>query len=259
MTWHNDPDHPFAGITEKLKRADQNIVNLKTQIDRFLKRGKYPVLPHPDHKLWQEAVDYHRSKRIPLLFGVLAGEIIHHLRSALDHVVWHFSDPVLRENLANVIEFPVFRKKPIQEKEVERYKRKIQAITNKNVLGLIEELQPYNAGAEVEDFPLLIVHDMDRFDKHRELVIVDSSALINFSANLPNVKIIAAKVALYTQGKLPVSEHHIATYAIKNYAVVTPHVAFRQFGKREGKPMLLGLKELFDDIAVIVEGFASLV
>jgi hypothetical protein len=86
-------NHPFHGITEKLRRADENIVSLHGEILKFFGESKYPTIPHPDAEEWQEAVDYHKELRIPKRFGVLSGEIVHHLRSCLDHIVWHFSSP----------------------------------------------------------------------------------------------------------------------------------------------------------------------
>ena len=41
MHWTEDDDHPFAGIAEKLKRADENIVNLNDEILTFFKLSKY--------------------------------------------------------------------------------------------------------------------------------------------------------------------------------------------------------------------------
>jgi hypothetical protein len=254
MVWHEDPNHPFAGIAEKLKRADQNIGNLHAEIGVFFKRGKYPVLPHPDDKRWQEAVDYHRSKPIPVRFGVLAGEIIHHLRSSLDHIVWHFSSDEARLKAQNVIEFPLFESKPLSKEDIQRYNRKIQGITNTQTLTWIEEMQPYNAGTDVADDPLLIVHNMNRFDKHRELIIVDSSALIHFPASMGEI---TQEVALYTQGKLPVSGHAAATQAVKDHGIVTPQVAFRQFGKRQAQPVIAGLLELFNEVSTLVGVFAT--
>jgi hypothetical protein len=93
--WTTDPNHPFVGIAEKLKRVDQNIVNLNTEITAFIDQGEYPTMPHPDDQCWPKAVDYHRNKSIPLRFSVLSGEIIH-LRSALDHIVWYFSSEEAR-------------------------------------------------------------------------------------------------------------------------------------------------------------------
>src|SRR5260370_884562 len=127
----------FDGIDEKLKRASENVRILEKEIARFFQEGKYPVLPEHDKKQLLEAIDYHKQRAIPLRFGVLAGEIIHHLRSCLDHVAWQFSSPEYRKDHVRQIEFPVFEKRPVDKDSRARYKRKIKGITDARVLGLI--------------------------------------------------------------------------------------------------------------------------
>ena len=145
MPWNYDANHPFAGIAEKLQRSEQNILDLHSEIDLFITNGQYPVIPHPEDKTFQEATEYHKTKMIPLRFGVLAGEVVHHLRSCLDHIVWHFSDDASRAKPRS-IEFPIFEVKPSNKKEIETYERKVKGISNANVLRMIEESQPYRAG-----------------------------------------------------------------------------------------------------------------
>ena len=160
MSWFDEPHHPFAGIAEKLKRANQNIVDLNSKIDAFIQGGKYPVIPDPGSESWKEVLDYHKAKPIPLVFGVLAGEIVHHLRSCLDHVIWHFSDSVQRIECQNVIEFPIFSAEPRKKEELARYARKVQAVSNTNVLALIKNMQPYAAGPDTLNGALLILHNI---------------------------------------------------------------------------------------------------
>src|SRR6266700_1303769 len=107
MSWHDDDNHPFAGIAKKLERADENIVNLHNEILRFFKESKYPVIPDVKDKSWQDAVNYHRDLKISKRFSVLAGEVVHHFRSCLDHVVWHFSSDTAKLLHENALEFPV--------------------------------------------------------------------------------------------------------------------------------------------------------
>jgi hypothetical protein len=227
MAWNDDPDHPFAGIAEKLRRADQNIINLQSEIDTFIQSGEYPVIPYPNAQGWQEAATYHRDKPIPLRFAVLTGETVHHLRSCLDHVVWHFSDDEARK-IPGSIEFPIFEIKPSEKKEIERYARKIKGIANAKVLSLIEDMQPYKVGADASNHSFLILHDMDRFDKHRELVIVASSVDIAFPPDRPDLIHMAQ---LYTQGKLPAAESLALSRALQHNSQHTPSVAFREFGQ----------------------------
>lgn len=254
MSWHDDSKHPFAGIAEKLKRADQNILNLQSEIEGFIQSGKYPVIPNPQGQERQEALAYHRNKVIPLRFSVLAGEAVHHLRSSLDHIVWHFSSATYKASHEGAIEFPVFKDEPLSKDEIGKYKRKIEGITNAKVLFWINELQPYKARANAADNSLLIIHNMDRFDKHRELVIVDSSAEISFPLAMEELW---RKAELYSQEKLPESEHLAFSQALKDYGKVIPGVAFREFGKRKTYPVIKGLVELWDDVNHLAALFAT--
>jgi hypothetical protein len=250
MAWHEEPDHPFAGIAEKLKRSEQNIINLKAEIDGFIQSGKFPIIPHANAEEWSEAKTYHRDKPIPLRFSVLAGEVVHHLRSCLDHIIWHFADASGR---ATPIEFPIFKAEPTKQKEIDRYKGKVKGITNANVLSLIEEMQPYKVGANLGNHALLIIHDMDRFDKHRELVIVRSSVEVDFSAATDEIR---RKAALFSQHKLPESEHLALGRALKDYKA-TPGIAFREFGEWTFYPVITGLSNLLLWVDEAVAAFAA--
>lgn len=254
MSWYDEPDHSFAGIAEKLKRADQNIINLNSEIEAFIQCGKYPVIPHPNAEGWQEAVAYHRSKPIPLRFAVLVGETVHHLRSCLDHIVWHFSDSESRKKPGS-IEFPIleFEPEPLGKKELERYARKVKGITNTNVLSIIKDMQPYKAGADVENHALLIIHNMDRFDKHQELLIVDSGVQVAFP---PAAVELRRKAALYTQGKLPESEHIEIAHAFQDN-LATPGISFREFGQHRPYAVINGLRELWIHVMNAVTSFAD--
>lgn len=253
MAWYDDPEHPFAGIAEKLKRADQNIVNLHNEILAFFQSCKYPVIPNPDDKEWKEVVNYHRNLPIPKRFGVLAGEIVHHLRSSLDHIVWIFSDDTSKTLHENALEFPIFAK-AMSKDDLRRYKRKIHGIANIRVRTLVEKLQPYQSGTAAINHPLCVVHDMDRFDKHRELVIVTSCASVEFP-ELPAdlVRIIAT----YAKTKAVATEDVRAFQrAIKYDGKVTPQVAFAKFGDRKDQFVVPSLAHLLDAVGDVTDLFA---
>lgn len=247
--------HPFAGIVTKLQRADENIANLHAEIMRFLEESDYPVIPNPNDKGWQDAVDYHRKLRIPLRFSVLAGETVHHLRSSLDHIVWVFSTDDARLKHENALGFPILEIAPVDKNAVSRYDRQIQGIDNARVKKLILELQPYQPGNGGPDNPLCIIHDMDRFDKHRELVIVDSCANVIFPGASTEI---AAKAAAYAQGEtLSTADVAAVQRAVKQDAVVLPQVAFPKFGNRGTQFVVPALKHLLDAVSDVVELFAK--
>jgi hypothetical protein len=168
-------DHPLDGVHGKLERAHENIVNLEREIRAFLETGPYPVIPNDDPKVIQEALKAHANRVIPIRFSVLSGEIIHQLRSCLDHIAWQLSPQQRRESAPTAIEFPIFISKPADKDTIKGYERKVKGISDCG-LRLIESLQPYHRDPSCAltgpaNHALWIIHDLDRIDKHRELII----------------------------------------------------------------------------------------
>ena len=255
MPWADEPDHPFAGIAKKLERADENIVNLHNEIIRFFNTSKYPIIPDENTEGWQEAIDYHRNLSVPIRFGVLCGEVVHHFRSCLDHIAWHFSSAAYRRESENAIEFPIYSSLPSTKEKMARYERKIEGITNTNVRQLIDKFQPYQRRNDSADHPLGIIHDMDRFDKHRELVIIGSCV----NLTLPGATISDILSAIrYSQGEtLSPAEIVAAERTLKSHVKATPQIAFSQFGNRKTQPVIPALKQLQVAMDGVVEMFAS--
>jgi len=132
----------FHGIEEKLERANENIVNLQSEVSGFFQECAYPVIPKLSDEKILEALSYHRTMVIPLRFSVLAGEVVHHLRSCLDHVVWELSSDSYRSSPNfRYIEFPILDKRPAPKDEFTRYARKIKGVQDPDALKLIAELQ----------------------------------------------------------------------------------------------------------------------
>jgi len=256
MPWRDEPYHPFAGIFQRLKRADEDIVNLSNEITRFFESSKYPVIPEANTKEWQEATDYHKNLAIPLRFSVLSGEIIHHLRSCLDNIAWHFSCTQYRLDHETAISFPIVASKPTTKKEIASYKRKIEGITKINVRNLIESVQPYQRGDDAIDDPLLIVHDMDRFDKHRELTIIGSVASLR-PISEAGVRAMGAMLKMSEGQDMSPDEAVIALRAIKQDVKVTPQIAFPKFGKREYQLVIPAFSQLFYAVSDTIDLFAT--
>jgi hypothetical protein len=234
----------FSGIEEKLKRADENIVNLQSEITGFFEKSKYPVFPKINSKEHDEAVKYFSKLPVPIRFGVLAGEIVHHLRSCLDHVIWQLSDDVTRNSKeGRFLEFPILDTRPTAENKFSRYGRKIQGVKHVSVLKLIEELQPYNRTHPHADM-LWFIHEMDVFDKHRELVIMHPTGYM--IGPLPLMREVSAhftrKVRMSAELKRQFDE----------YGQITPEVSFRDLPGWEAQPIVKVLTQLTDYVRYIV-------
>jgi hypothetical protein len=248
MAWHDDPNHPFAGITEKLNRAEENIFNLNSEIERFFNEGDYPAIPENDRETLLEAIEYHRNRAIPPRFSVLAGEIIHHLRSCFDHIVWHFSTGPKQNNMP--VDFPVFTEEPIDKKELARFEGKVQRITNPEVRALIKGLQPYKSADPFDD-PLFIIHNFDIVDKHRELLLCFSAG----TRVLPNS--LRPIIESYQRAHPELNSAQVQAH-FKDYGVLQPDIAFRNFGQRKIESAIPGLMDLFRYTFNSVDGFAVL-
>ena len=108
---------------------------------------------------------------LPLRFAVVAGEVIHHLRSTLDHLVVALAARNGQDPL-NQHQFPVCRKQDKFEKAVRGGCTKgISA----SALKLIADAQPY-LRPRPDDYFLTTLHELDVVDKHRLLLVVAAAA-----------------------------------------------------------------------------------
>jgi hypothetical protein len=266
----NKTSHPLDGIREKLKRADKSIRNLESEIAPFL--AKFPTFEFPvmtpgvdkaftdeQRKAWDkfrfEFMERDRQETIPPIFAVLAGEIIHHLRSSFDHLAWQLSDETCRNTGNNrfSIEFPVFDADPAPDpKESGRYRRKVKCIINRpSALTRIQDLQPYKS---IEPLNTLIwrIHDMDRTDKHRELTLVVFTPTARLEATG-----LQRFVTVYKAG-IPIGEMPLPrVFDMKVNTKIAAHVAFGQSVKGEFEAIVPFLQQLHRFTMDAVESFAQ--
>lgn len=238
----------FSGIAEKLVRAEENIRNLDSEIELFFEKSEYPVLPENDYDLLLKAIDYHKNLVVPTRFSVLAGEIIHHLRSCYDHVVWHFSVQSVRN--IRKIEFPVFDQTPTNHDQRKQFAGKIEGIVDSNVRSLIEGFQPYNS-PDPHNNELWIIHDFDIIDKHQELVICAPTGTTVFPIEMEGV-IEGYKREHPDLGPAQISRH------FKQYGRTQPNISFRNFGRNEIEPISQGLRKLFNSTSDAMKKFEAL-
>jgi hypothetical protein len=243
----------LAGVYEKLKRADENIFDLNVEITAFVKAGPDGRITKDKQKALEDWRDFHADRKVPLRFAVLAGEIVHHLRSSLDHVAWVLSDESYREgDDGTAIAFPVLSAAPANKDAQSSYDRKINGITCTAARRLIEDLQPYK-GANPLDDPLAVVHDLDRIDKHRDLVLVVPTfdLYIGFPMKMFSTRMIGGGLETGQNAFAGETKH-------KAEVQLSSHVAFAEIGGRKNQPVIPALTELAHKIGDIVRRFAEL-
>ena len=105
---------------------------------------------------------------LPLRYSVLVSEVVHHLRSTLDHLITQLAHVGPGSGDPQVLEFPICLTEQKFKAAVQR--GKIQGVS-KNAALVIESLQPYKDNPP-EHSTLWLLHDLSRVDKHRLLLVV---------------------------------------------------------------------------------------
>jgi hypothetical protein len=160
------PPHPLDGCWAKIERAREQIHHLDGEIAALINSGLYIIAGENQPERHRYAFRL-LGPPVPLRIAVIAGEIVHHLRSCFDHVVWALA----RKNALPDSEranFPVCQ-------TAGKFNNAVRDGIIKGVSAserpLIEALQPYRS-PDPPNSILQIVHDLDITDKHRLLVVV---------------------------------------------------------------------------------------
>jgi hypothetical protein len=107
-----DSRDPLRGIRLKVQRAKDQIEFLNKEVSAFLGNTSYlPALSyHGDTQSF--SVRMHITAECPTMWSILAGEVLHNLRSALDHAVYELvilntgTPPPSKSRSRN--QFPIF-------------------------------------------------------------------------------------------------------------------------------------------------------
>lgn len=106
------------------------------------------------------------------LYPLIIGDYFHNLRSALDHIAFEVNKlgagAQFTDKLARDSEFPVFEDEAAFKRSAPR---KIAGFRAKE-RALITDMQPYIGLDHPTRSGLLSIHDLNRFDKHRELTLL---------------------------------------------------------------------------------------
>jgi hypothetical protein len=110
---------------------------------------------------------------VPPRIAVIAGEIVHHLRSCFDYVVWALAS---KNGLPDTerVNFPVCQTPEKFNKAVRDGVTKGVSVADR---ALIEALQPYRTPDPLNSI-LKVIHDLDIADKHRLLTVVTHTLVL---------------------------------------------------------------------------------
>lgn len=175
------------GVCLKLQRAYQQIELLKGEIDAFLHERPYEPTLQLDRVPGETNPRYihiftiriTERRRCPPEWGVILGEIVHDIRSALDHLIWQLviyaTDKPPAEN--DKTQFPIF----LTAARFQSNRSSMLKGVSKKAASLIESFQPFATGENTSS-PLWHLNQLSNIDKHRVIHLAGGSVhTYNFS------------------------------------------------------------------------------
>ena len=166
-------DDALAGIRAKLDRANAHLESINGEVQAFRKRQPYRVEGQFDAQRGGYVFKLHIVERPPIAWGVLSGELVHNVRSALDNLVWEL---VLLNNQqpCRWNGYPIwdsgtketFLRDIRRPRKGKRHPGKLHGVSDE-ACAVIERTQPYNGGLCQR---LTALDALWNMDKHRFLM-----------------------------------------------------------------------------------------
>lgn len=145
-------------VSVKIHRAKTHLRDLESELASFGMKEFYAVTT--DAETESRQLGKHRILTFDTLG--LAGDVIHNLRSALDHLANQLAWVGSGKEPSRQVEFPIAKDATTYERDKAR---KIQGILPE-VVKVIDALEPYKGG---KGDILWRLHELDNIDKHRTL------------------------------------------------------------------------------------------
>jgi hypothetical protein len=106
----------------------------------------------------------------PRKLGLIVGDAVHNIRSALDYLVYALAPPEVRRKRRT--QFPIFA----DQRDFDKYSPSMLEGLMPAECELIERVQPYTAAEVPEEDPLAILNRLSNRDKHHLLVTMIAAA-----------------------------------------------------------------------------------
>lgn len=153
----------------RLERASHHLQRFENAVGRWLEEEPYRIVSEPQREQRQRILRVEILNSPPPELGLLIGDCLHNLRSALDNLAYdlaraHRGDPLSR-SLARDSQFPVFKDR---DQFLSRGMNQIRGIAPA-AQTIIEGLQPYQRGDEFAYDRLWWLRELSNSDKHRLL------------------------------------------------------------------------------------------
>lgn len=156
---------------QKIQRAEKHLIELT---DFLRKRKPFTYELKTNYKTGERSLYPQRDELVTDEVSIIFGDLIHNLRSALDHVYWECTHMYAKsEGEKKKIQFPITDSlNSLRESVLTGLPKRV---SEKFSLAL-ENLKPYR---QEGDLLLCAIHDLDITDKHKLLISNGDLASIN--------------------------------------------------------------------------------
>jgi hypothetical protein len=158
-------NHRLAGAVEKFNRSKHQFDELRREMDAFFNQEPQPhsSIGAFDMDAWEWVERFQVRQQPPLLFGVILGDCLHNLRSALDHTMWQVT-LLDGETPNNSTQFPIASK---SEDHFEAMADRCIPGLSADHRALVKKAQPYHAGDKADVQALSVLATLSNIDKHQ--------------------------------------------------------------------------------------------
>lgn len=265
--------HLLDGCRAKLERAKETLDALELEVASFLSQDPPPVRLEKKHI--NDGLEYafiaYGQTYPPLRISVITGEIVHHMRSSLDHLIHAL---VIHNGVTPTFQhqFPICSTEKGFKQACER--GQIKGVSA-NARRLIRSVQPFTSPSP-DDTVLYVVSQYDNADKHRLLVVVTAIADLGQTVTIGTNTAIAATaerkgkppniVGFGEMGPKKVTGEGTIVWAIKlaepasefmANAPLVPLLALDQCGRVKYAPLVPTLRNVLAGTRHTVEQFAG--
>ena len=156
----------IAPIKAKIERAKEHVRNLDSETRSFIEGSGYTVVINDEPKTGDRVFTVKVSSEPSLRWGIIVGDVMHNLRSSLDHLAWQLV-------IANKGKPGKWTGFPIMESLEEFEAKGLGKIkgASTEAMRLVESLEPYKGGNNA----LYALHRLNITDKHRLLITIGAT------------------------------------------------------------------------------------
>jgi hypothetical protein len=246
----------FGGATQKLLWAKQHIANMERALAAVHQADDSPFSAKGDPEAeigTSVGIDFSSVLRSMPALRLTAGDAVHNLRCALDHLAWAivsaYKEPDPR------LYFPI-------DVELESLKRhrgliEIQSVAPDIAELIVNEIKPYGAGN-----PFVKLNQLDRADKHRILLVhrATGSVLIYAAKDDDDVpeRTVESFILVAPSGRLPKPGSKAAIHNEK-FRSVAFDVRFDAGLPCENEPVVPTLNMFAEVVAGVIRTLATYV